>query len=370
MREKRKAEQRTEENGLRTISYGKWLAVFAGVVCAGLLCAAGLTAAVDPFFHYHAPLEGFPYLVDDQVDQNPGMARHLEYDSVLLGSSMTVNFNMDWFQELLGRKTVKLSYNGAFPKDQDNILRIIFDARGDRVKEVFLGIDEMNYSADVNATKFPITPYLYDENPFNDLPYLFNKDVLLDYILRPLADRKDASDWNNLYKPWWQDEHYQKALVLMYYEPAQEAGEEVAPETFLPAIEANLSANICPYIEAHPETTFTIFYPPYSILYWNDVLREKELDAVIRKLEYMTERLLPYENVRIFSFIDAQEIITDLNNYADYTHYNWRISRYITECFANGERELTPGNYKQRFAALKELAANYDYAAIWDDWYN
>ena len=83
--------------------------------------------------------------------------------------------------------------------------------------------------------------------------------------------------WNMIYKPWWQDEHYQKAAVLMYYEPTPIA--ESAPDTqmFIDRIAANLDVNIIPYIEAHPETTFTIFYPPYSILYWNNICRGKEL---------------------------------------------------------------------------------------------
>ena len=51
------------------------------------------------FFHYHRPLAGFPYLVDNQLSQNPGMAAHMDYDSVILGSSMTVNFNTDWFED-------------------------------------------------------------------------------------------------------------------------------------------------------------------------------------------------------------------------------------------------------------------------------
>lgn len=82
---------------------------------------------------------------------------------------------------------------------------------------------------------------------FNDIPYLLNKDVLLDYILRPLADRKDASDWSELYKPWWTDEYYNKANVLMYYEPAEERPEEeaLAADYFNDAVETICSRIFC-----------------------------------------------------------------------------------------------------------------------------
>lgn len=350
----------------------RWLAGFAGIFLAGLTGCMALVIWVDPFFQYHKPLAWFPYLVDNQVNQNPGLAKHMDYDGILIGSSMTASFNTDWFEELMGMKTQKLSYNGSYPKDLSNIMQLVFDAKGDQVKTVYMAVDQSTFSADPEETKFPVTDYLYDDNVFNDVPYLLNKDVLLDYILRPLADRKDASDWAELYKPWWTDEYYNKANVLMYYEAAEEKQEEeaLAADYFKDAVEENLQKNILPYIEAHPETEFYIFYPPYSILFWNDVTREKELEAVIGRLEYMTERLLNYENVHVFNFLGKEEIICNLNNYADYMHYHKNVCRYITECFATGENELHPENYGQAFDEIRTLAMSYNYPAIWDDWYD
>ena len=350
----------------------RWLAGFLGIFLAGLAGCMALVIWVDPFFQYHKPLAWFPYLVDNQVNQNPGLAKHMDYDGILIGSSMTASFNTDWFEELMGMKTQKLSYNGSYPKDLSNIMQLVFDAKGDQVKAVYMAVDQSTFSADPEETKFPVTDYLYDDNVFNDVPYLLNKDVLLDYILRPLADRKDASDWAELYKPWWTDEYYNKANVLMYYEAAEEKQEEeaLAADYFKDAVEENLQKNILPYIEAHPETEFYIFYPPYSILFWNDVTREKELEAVIGRLEYMTERLLNYENVHVFNFLGKEDIICNLNNYADYMHYHKNVCRYITECFATGENELHPENYGQAFDEIRTLAMSYDYPEIWDDWYD
>ena len=350
----------------------RWLGGFLGIFLAGLAGCMALVIWVDPFFQYHKPLAWFPYLVDNQVNQNPGLAKHMDYDGILIGSSMTASFNTDWFEELMGIKTQKLSYNGSYPKDLSNIMQLVFDAKGDQVKAVYMAVDQSTFSADPEETKFPVTDYLYDDNVFNDVPYLLNKDVLLDYILRPLADRKDASDWAELYKPWWTDEYYNKANVLMYYEAAEEKREEeaLAADYFKDAVEENLQKNILPYIEAHPETEFYIFYPPYSILFWNDITREKELEAVIGRLEYMTEGLLNYENVHVFNFLGKEEIICNLNNYADYMHYHKNVCRYITECFATGENELHPENYGQAFDEIRTLAMSYNYPAIWDDWYD
>ena len=348
----------------------RWLVIFCSIVGLGLLSVAGLVYVVDPFFQYHKPLKNFPYIVDHQVNMNPGLAKNMDYYSILLGSSMTVSFNTNWFREYMGLETQKLSYNGAYPKDQSNIMEIVFDTKKDRVKRVFLGIDELNYSSPVDQTKFEIPKYLYDKKYFNDIQYLLNKDVILDYILRAAADPKDKSHWEMIYKPWWQDEHYQKALVLMYYEPGPEKEEPPVIEPYLARIEENLEINILPYIEAHPETTFTCFYPPYSILYWNNVVRAKELDLVIEKYRTMTEKLLEYENVEIFFFQNQEEIICNLFNYADYTHYHGRICEYMVKSFADGSHRVTMDNLEEELEVLRTLASNYAYEAIFEDWYN
>lgn len=349
-------------------SYRKWLTGFAALLLAGSVAAAALVVWVDPFFQYHKPLSWFPYLVDNQVNQNPGLAKNMDYEGVLLGSSMTASFNTDWFEETMGIKTQKLSYNGSYPKDLANIMELVFKAKGDQVKAVFIAVDQGTFSGGVEETKFPVTDYLYDDNILNDVQYLFNKDVLLNYILRPLADPKDKSDWAELYKPWWTDEYYNKTNVLMYYRAA-EPKETAAPEdAYIEAVEKNLAQNICPYIEAHPETEFYLFYPPYSILFWNDVMQEKELDAVIGKLTYMTQRFLAYENVHVFNFLGVEEIVCNLNNYADYIHYHKDTCRYITDCFADGENELTWENYQKSFELVKKMALEYDYESIWEDW--
>lgn len=348
----------------------KWLILAASLLAGALAAAAALVIFIDPFFQYHAPLSFFPYKVDNQLAQNPGMARHMEYDSVLLGSSMTASFDTDWFEQELGLNTVKLSYNGAYPKDEANIMEIIFDARKDSVSTVFMAIDQAAFSADTQETKFPIPEYLYDKNPFNNVRYLFNKDVLLNYIFKPLADPTERTQWNQLYKPWWTDEYYTKANVLMYYEPEPEAEKPMPADSFLEGVKANLDANICPFIEAHPETEFVLWYPPYSILYWNDVMRAQRLDAVMEELSCMTQRLLAYDNVRVFCFQDQREIVCNLNNYADYTHYHADVCRYIVQCFADGSCELTEDNYEEVLVGLAKLAETYDYEAIYDNWYD
>ncbi len=343
--------------------FKKWVISTISVILILFALAGALVVFVDPFFQYHAPLENFPYLVDNQLSQNPGMAKHMEYDSVILGSSMTVNFNTHWFEELLGVSALKLNYSGAYPKDQANIMDIIFDS-GHDVRAVFLGIDVTTYTGGVEETKYPIPAYLYDDNYLNDVQYLWNKDVVLNYILRPLAD-PDKTDLATVYQSWWTDEYYNIQWVMHNYVPAEPVAEEAAPEAYIENTDRNLRTNLCPYIEQNADTTFYIFFPPYSILYWNDVIQENHLEATMAEYAHIAETLLSYDNVRIFYFPNQEEIVTDLNNYADYTHYHRDINRYMTECFADGACEITSVEaMTQALRETRDMIDRFDFETL------
>ena len=351
--------------------FKKSILLFIGMILAAGAIIIGIVIYVDPFFQYHAPLEDFPYLVDNQLSQNPGMAKNMEYDSVILGSSMTVNFNTDWFEELMGLNTLKLSYSGAFPKDQANIMDIIF-ASDNEVKKVFLGVDVITYMGDVEQTKYPLPEYLYDDNYLNDISYVLNKDVLLNYILRPIVD-PEKTDLATVYASWWTDDYYNIQWVMHNYVLPQKVEEEAPADWYLPEVEANLEANICPYIEDNPDTEFVIFFPPYSILFWNDVMQENHMEATLAEYEYITRRLLAYDNVSVYFFPDQEEIVCDLNNYADYSHYHPRFNRYMTECFADGtcriDETKDDSSIESHLTHMREIVAAYDFEELFSKSY-
>jgi hypothetical protein len=333
-----------------------------------LLGEAAVVVWIDPFFQYHAPLEDFPYLVDNQLSQNPGMAKHLTYDSVILGSSMTVNFNTEWFEEQMGLNAVKLNYSGAYPKDQSNIMERIFSS-DNQVKTVFLGVDVMTYTGGVDETKYPIPEYLYNDSVLDDAQYLWNKDVFLNYILRPIAD-PDKTDLSTVYQSWWTDEYYNIQWVMHNYVQPELVSEETPKDAYIDSVRLNLETNICPYIEENPDTTFTIFFPPYSILYWNDVMRENHLEATMEEYRYIADTMLTYDNVRVFYFPDQEWIVTDLNNYADYTHYHRDINYYMTQCFADGTCEITsPQEMEEAISRMRQVIEDFDFDELFSQEY-
>ena len=353
--------KKIQNAGNSTKHYARLLALLLALVLAGLCAMAALVAYVDPFFHYHAPLTDFPYIVDNQLSQNPGMARNMTYNACIIGSSMTVNFDTDDFKDICGFDTLKLSYSGAYPKDDSNILEIIYDEgslsrKTNGMDAVFFAMDIPVMAADTDTVKYPRPEYLYDDNIFNDVKYLLNKDVLFQYIFRPIVQGK-GSDLSEIYFSWWTPEYYNIQWVMHTYEEPEKVDEEMAADTLIPATQENLDVNILPYVEAHPETEFYFFFPPYSILYWHNVMQENTLEATFTQYQYVADRLLDYDNVHLFYFQDMEEV-TDLNNYADYSHYKPEINKYMVECFKKGDHEIK--STKEMEDALSKMRAIID----------
>ncbi len=286
---------------------------------------------------------------------------------------MTVNFDTDDFDEFLGLKTAKLSYSGAYPRDDYNILSIVFDKdtyarKTSPVKAVFLAMDVPTMTAETDATKYPLPEYLYDDNYLNDVSYVLNKDVLLEYIMRPLIQKK-GSDLSEIYFSWWTPEYYNIQWVMHTYEEPEKNPEVVDAEVYLAKTKENLEINILPFIKENPDTTFYIFFPPYSMLYWHNVMQENSYDATFAQYQYIAETLLLCDNVKLFYFQTMDEV-TDLNNYADYSHYKPEINRYMVECFSDDSHRITSSEQMAKeLTKMRGIVESFDYEELFSqDW--
>ena len=61
---------------------------------------AFLTYVVDPYFHYHAPVKGINYRLYEQQYINDGIARHFDYDAIIIGNSLSENMKTSQVDEL------------------------------------------------------------------------------------------------------------------------------------------------------------------------------------------------------------------------------------------------------------------------------
>ena len=336
---------------IRTIAYT--------LLVLGLI--AVLVIVVDPFSRYHAPWFGLAAVETDERTSGIGIARNLEYDTALIGSSMSENFRRSWFEDgVFGNKCVKLSLQGAHYGDYKPVLDAVLDHPG--TENVVFCLDTYLFADAAEAYPQTIEDYYVADIGPTDIHYLFNKSVVFDYLPKFLVTNvREGFNNDNAYV-WSDDYQYSKYAARLAY--MRERLLTPLAEKPYDAYFANADAFTDPFIEqirSHPDVTFYLYAPPYSILFWDDVVLRGNATATICVQEREYKKLLECDNVRLFYFQDDKDIITDLGNYRDYSHYKEDINYYMYEAMRDGTHEITQDTYYDVLLDMYNFAVEYDY---------
>lgn len=358
------------EVGLQRRSHhGKW---FFAVIIITLIClAAGAVFVykVDPFFHYHAPAEGleYPLVRDFERYQNDGILRNFSYDTIITGTSMTENFKTSEVDTLFDAVSVKVPFAGGLYKEiNDNLTRAF--SYGNDIKYVIRCLDYQCLAEDKDATEdiYDYAEYMTNDNPFDDVNYLLNKSAMERAlkVLIATASGEQGLDFDS-YANWMQYNTFGPETVLASYElddPAEE--EKILDEEEETRIRENVRQNVVALAKEHPETTFYLYFPPYSIAYWDEVCNNGELSWHIAAERAAIEEMISCPNIKLYSFSIAEDIICNLDNYADYVHYAGGINSWILYCMHQDAYLLTEDNYLDYLESERNFFGTYDYAAI------
>lgn len=353
--------------------YKRWLGLTLGLTAAGLVFFGGLTAVVDPFFHFHKPLSGLAYPIDSERYQNDGISRHFTYDAVITGTSMTENFKASQFDSLFGTNSIKIPFGGATYKEVDQAVRRAISYNPD-IKIVLRSLDGSFLIQDKDAWNetAPRPDYLYDENPFNDVNYIWNKEVIFGNVKSVFA-RTEAGEKTTTfdqYMNWAPEKEWGKEAVLRTYSRPEERFVRENPLTEEDArmVRENLEQNVIAAARENPEITFYCFFPPYSVAYWDSELAAKgDMGRQIEALRLAASLLLEVDNIRLFAFDDQTQITCNLDNYMDVLHYSEAVGDQLLVWMAAGEHRLTRENMDAYFEKVEAFYRGYDYEGIYTE---
>ena len=339
---------------------------FIGVII-GVLASFGililLLSTIDPFFVLSGLDEGETARFDNQRYQMPGLIRHQDYSVVVMGTSLVANYRASWFTEGLGEKTLKITFPDGWISEFDTALRLAFRTHP-KLDRVFFCMDPNIVIRSDSQRTVELPNYLYNINPLDDVEYLLNADTYQEAMrswLRRNTDEMVTLDeayvWDGTYT-------FSRASALTGY-PRPGISDTVLPsDAYLGVAEENLDV-VCGWIEQHPNVQFSIWFPPYSMLYWDKVTREGTRDAILTAVEYAAGRLLEYDNVALYSFLYSRAA-SDLNNYTDSIHCSGAVTAHVARCLLADTGRLTKEDYQQFLALLREFVTNYDYEVLFD----
>lgn len=354
----------------------KWyLLEFFIIAFVALLLVGRCVVEVDPFFHYHKPdTEKYYYTLDNQRSQNDGISKRFDYNMLITETSMTENFKTTEAEEIWaaeGARAVKVSYSGGYQEEiNDNLLRAL--ENNSELRIVIRGLDMWFISdADVKwkATgKYPT--YLYDDNIWNDVEYIFNKDVIFNRVYPMIVEReKQGITPFDEYTDLGKEGKFGFETVLAPYQEVPGkiyGGEAYLTEREKEGILAHVRQNIVSPAEEYPNVDFYYFFTPYSAVFWGECVQGAAIYRQVEAERLVIEEILKYDNIKLYSFSNRTDITTDLNNYKDPHHYGSWINSLMLKWMHDGKYRLTEENYEDYLAEELSFYIAYDYSRLED----
>ncbi len=347
----------------------KWLIVFGIEAFVLLFGISFMVAFVDPYFHYHKPISSMFYQLDNQRSQNDGIIKQFDYDSIITGTSMCENFKASEFDALFQAQSVKICFSGGSYKEiNDNLNRALNSGR--EIKYVLRCIDYMKLIEDkdhmpTNLGEHPT--YLYDQDPWNDIKYLLNKEVVFNVCIPMLTDsylhgKRGGITSFDEYSNWNKEVVFGKESVLGNRKGyTKSLKEKLFTWDDHEIVKGTIKQNVTELAESHPETTFFYFFPPYSIAYWGDLYENGGLNRQIEAEREAIKQILECENIKLYSFNDCWDIVLNLDNYKDNIHYGEWINTEILHMIRNDIGLLTKDNYEEYIEREREFYLDYNY---------
>lgn len=319
-------------------------AMLAVVVAAAV---ALLTAFIDPLQFYHKATWYNARFSTEERYQNPGLAKNFDYDTIIIGTSMTQNFVPSEVGELLGGTAMKLSMEGSISEEHHLVANLALGTG--KVKKVLWGLDYFSLKSKSADSTYEIPEYMYDNKWWNDYPYWFNytayeqffKSVVLQLKGTPKQNLDYLSNWN------WMVTFGKERVAKAYEKANAEEGFFGLVEETPDVLKANFERNILSLIKEHPDVEFYFYYPPYSVLrqvaWYNTNPTRFQYQIEMRK--WMYEQFAQYPNVKLYDFQTA-DWTYDLDLYKDLSHHHMDVNKWIAEAIAKDDPayRVTDGN--------------------------
>jgi len=120
-----------------------------------------------------------------------------------------------------------------------------------------------------------------------------------------------------------------------------------------------IDRNIVSLIEENQDCTFYLFFPPYSILGFEELVLLNRIDVVLSCKDYLVKRLQAFKNAFIFDFTADETITNNLDNYVDFIHYRNAGSDMIIRTLKDKKNSIdyvtSAENSKKLFMQLRHF---------------
>lgn len=343
-----------------------WIISFFCGVLGVLMSLCVVAYIVDPFFQFRA--KDNSYMLSGQF-VSAGLVKNYDYDTFIIGSSMTQNFDMDLFREKLDANPLHIGLGRITSNEELELLELAY-AR-ENVDRYYICADMYMFTEEPTESKNP--QYLLKNDFLSRCRYLLSYEVwaryipidigfmILDHLGVSLPQKYQEAKSIDKLENFSLDYTFSEEIVLSNYAGGAYGVSKVDAENLYETMKEQIDRYVsCLDFE---KGEYTFFFPPYSALYWCDTQADGTFEAYMQAKKYFVQKLTEC-GAMVYDFQSA-DVIVDLNNYKDITHYSPEINDWMVECFANQECIITVESCDEFQAELErrleEFRLKYSY---------
>lgn len=334
------------------MSSSKWIGYFSCTTILIFFLFTSVAYIVDPFFQFRISKD-----YELSTYNASGLISNYDYDTLILGSSMIQNFNMDTFRDRLSAKPLNIGIGGMKTPDMIDLLHVAY--RTHKAENYYICTDLYLFEKEYEHSS---PQYLFQGGVLPKLRYLLSNEVWFHYLPLdvgivafkkigiPLSEKLNIETDIDRFGYWGDQFTFSEDTVLKNYISGQYSISEVNKEKLYERMKQNIDSFLNSLDFDKGQHVF--FFPPYSSLYWYDVQNSGYFEVYLKAKEYFIKKAIGYDIV-VYDFQSA-DFTMDLNNYKDLTHYCPEINDWMVECFSNGEYLVTMENYYEYETKLRE----------------
>lgn len=335
----------------RNDSFRKKIILFLGYTFCLVVLPAIVNILVDPYRIYFEPFRENHLYSDHERFQNAGIINSNQIEYVILGTSMTSNFDKGFTEEIMGwRNFQRISLNGGRPEEILIVAKHLI-AKQPNLKVLAMDIHWYYFEENKKLPKvnksFPA--YLYNDSILDDYKYIFNHDIFRkstgivfnrdrEFVYangrqNRWMDQADFAKYNSSRSLNFLKKRYQKNIDRW------KIGEVVSKKLNTENLDRMIS-----FVRENSSVEIILFFPPYSRFHYAVNLEPSIALMYLDARSYLVKNLKKYDHVKIYSFDHIDDIVSQFKNYKDYGHYSVNVNKKMLNFIKNGEGLITTDN--------------------------
>lgn len=341
---------------MNRIDYSKkWIISF---LCTLLMLAIFVCSSIfiiDPFFQFRVR--------DNQYFMNvayvdAGLIKNYDYDTIIIGSCMVENYDIEEFNDLLNVNALKIGCSGL---GSDGVVRYnqLANEVG-KAENYYINVDLSGFEVgkadediglgqqrEINVNEYD---YLLSNDPLSKLKYMFSYEAWFRFVpvdMGLVAYRLCKGDISGgklgartsvAHNGEWSEDYVYGEKAVM--ENRKDDGDiEALDKEEQEELLQRMIKNIDDYMGSFDFSNgnYTFIFPPYSYLFWEDAKLSNRYDIYNEAKDYLVD-WIKQNGGEVYDFQNA-DVTYDLNYYMDTIHYSKDLNSYMIQCMARGEHK-------------------------------